>query len=126
MYCPVCFNDTLKITSSGVIKFSFNGKSKSTSQMYYNLSQDRDFEIIEKLQKVIDDYFSYYSNFQNKDTIISVEAYSSDFKCTNKCIIGINQRVNVIDLVFSKQELIDALNKSSKKYSINIDINKII
>ncbi len=47
MYCPVCFNDTLKIASSGVVKLSFNSKAKSTSQFFYNLAQDKDEDILQ-------------------------------------------------------------------------------
>ena len=63
MYCPICFNDTLKIASSGVVKMTFNGKAKSTSQFFYDLKHDQDHEIQEKLDKVVADYFAYYSNF---------------------------------------------------------------
>ena len=60
MYCPKCFNDTLKVASSGVVKLTFNGKAKATSQFYYNLAQDKKEEILKKLEDVIVDYFSYY------------------------------------------------------------------
>ena len=124
MYCPVCFNDTLKISSSGVVKFTFNSKSKPTSQFYYNLTQDRDIDIIKKLEDVIKDYFVYYSGFQNKDTIKEVTAYSIDFKCSNRCVINVNNRVNVVGLIFSKLELETALEKFATKYQIPLKLTK--
>ena len=122
MYCPVCFNDTLKIASSGVVKFAFNGKSKSTSQMFYNLSQDKDEEILQKLEAVIKDYFVYYSGFQNKDVIQFIDCYSIDFKCSNKCVISVNNKVNVIGLIFSQNELKEIADRLAKKYDIPIDL----
>ena len=93
MYCPICFNDTLKIASSGVVKMTFNGKAKSTSQFFYDLKHDQEKDVLLKLDKVIADYFIYYSSFQNQDPIETVEATSIDFKCLNKCVL-----VSVSDL----------------------------
>lgn len=124
MYCPVCLNDTLKIASSGVVKFSFNGKSKSTSQFYYNMAQDRDKELLEKIDEVVKDYFVYYSGFQNKETIKKVEATSIDFVCSNKCVLNVNHRVDVIGLLFSKEEIRSALTKMGQKYGVDVQLEK--
>lgn len=122
MYCPVCFNDTLKIASSGVVKFSFNGKAKATSQMYYNLTQDRDEDLLKKVSDVIEDYFKYYSGFQNKDPIQFIEAISIDFKCNNKCVINVNTRVNVIGILFSQNQLQQIVEENAKKHNIPLDL----
>lgn len=100
---------------------TFNGKAKSTSQFFYNLSQDKPQEIIDKLEKTIADYFSYYSNFQNKTPIQTIEAFSIDFKCENKCVINVSHKVNVIGLVFTQEELVKTIQKMATKYSIPID-----
>ncbi len=118
----MCLYDTLKIGSSGVVKFTFNGKSKSTSQFFYNLAQDNEADLLEKLDKVIKDYFVYYSGFQNKDPIKAVEAHSIDFICSNKCVINVSHRVDVIGLLFSKDELKASLEKMGIKYSLKIDL----
>lgn len=122
MYCPVCFNDTLKLASSGVAKLIFNGKSKATSQFFYNLTQDKPEEINDKLKNVIKDYFIYYSGFQNKDPIRKVEVFSIDFKCKNGCIINVNHRVNVIGLLFEKEDLEKILKEMASKYQIPMEI----
>mgnify|MGYP003687547481 CR=1 FL=1 len=122
MYCPVCFNDTLKIASSGVVKLTFNGKAKATSQFFYNLNEDTDEEILGKLEGVVKDYFIYYGNFQNKDAIKIVEAVSIDFKCSKGCVLKVSNRVNVIGLVFSKTELYEILNKFAPRYEIPLEL----
>jgi len=118
MYCPVCFNDTLKIASSGVVKLTFNNKAKATSQFFYNLNEDTDEEILGKLEGVVKDYFTYYGNFQNKDPLKVVEAVSIDFKCENGCVLNVNNRVNVIGLIFSKKELYTIMEKLAPRYQI--------
>lgn len=122
MYCPVCFNDTLKIASSGVVKLTFNGKAKATSQFFYNLTEDSDQQILDKLEGVVKDYFTYYGNFQNKDPIKVIEAVSIDFVCENKCVLNVNNRVNVIGLVFSKEELYTIVQKLAPRYQIPLEL----
>ena len=122
MYCPVCLNDTLKISSSGIVKMTFNGKAKSTSQFFYNLAQDRDEEILGKLEGVIKDYFMYYSGFQNKDEITEISCHSIDFKCDNKCVINVNHKVNVVGLIFSNDEINEIANRLAQKYQIPINL----
>ncbi|MEE2671595.1 MAG: hypothetical protein VYA54_07785 [Bdellovibrionota bacterium] len=125
MYCPICFNDTLKIASSGVVKMTFNGKAKSTSQFFYDLKHDQDHEIQDKLDKVVADYFMYYSNFQNKEIINKVDATSLDFVCSNRCVINVKHKMNVIGLVFTKTMLEDALKRMGQKYSIQVDLENL-
>jgi hypothetical protein len=122
MYCPICLNDTLKIASSGVVKMTFNGKAKSTSQFFYSLNDDKPEVIIEKIEGVIKDYFIYYSNFQNKDPIEKVEAVSIDFKCSNGCILNVTHRLNVIGLIFNVDDLKESLEKLAIKYNIPISL----
>ena len=101
---------------------TFNGKAKSTSQFFYDLKHDQDKDVLLKLDNVIADYFIYYSNFQNKDPIETVEATSLDFKCLNKCVINVSHKMNVIGLVFTKTMLIDSLNRMSVKYKIPLKL----
>lgn len=121
MYCPICFNDTLKIASSGVVKMTFNGKSKATSQFYFNLKEDSEEKTSEKLLATIEDYFEYYSQFQNKIPIKEIEAYSIDFKCTNKCGISVSNKMSVVNLVFHLETLKLMLKKAAEKYNVELD-----
>lgn len=111
MYCPICFHDTLKLASSGVVKLTFDGKSMSTSQFYYNLTQDNDIKIKKKLSSVITEYFEYYSSFQNKAPIKRIVLSSIDFKCANKCVIKVDNRVSVTGILID-QAAVDKVVKS--------------
>lgn len=122
MYCPVCFNDTLKIASSGVVKVTFDGKSKSTSQFYYNLKQDTDEEILTKAREVITDYFTWYATFQNKDPIRNVEMTSCDFKCSTGCKLNISHRLNIIGLIFTAEEVKNLIQEEASKQNLQLDL----
>lgn len=123
MYCPVCFNDTLKIASSGVVKVTFNGKAKSTSQFYYNMKQEKPTDIYKKYREVVVDYFSWYATFQNIDLIKEVLLTSSDFICSNGCKLNINHRVSVIDMVIPKEMFVEITESEAERHNIPLKLN---
>ena len=126
MYCPVCLNDTLKIASSGVVKLSFNKKARSTSQLFYNLKNDKDADLLLKFKNVIEDYFNWYSEFKNKNPIKEVQAYSMDFICQHGCKMTVNTHLSVIGLLISKKELQKLIKEVAATHNIEISPKLII
>ena len=123
MYCPVCFQNTLKIRSNGVIKLVFNGKSRNNSLYTYNLQKETHEQLLAKLREKIVDWMSFYSEFTNKTPIKTFEAYSADFICTNNCKIDmLNTKVSVVNLVYSVQEVKGMLKEEGQKYNIEIEV----
>lgn len=124
MYCPVCFQNTLKIRSNGVVKLAFNGKSKNSSLFTYNLQKETHQQLLAKLREKVVDFFSFYSEFQNKNPIKTFEAFSSDFQCTNGCKIDvINTKVSVVGIVYPKPEVKKLLEEEAQKFGIEIKVN---
>lgn len=123
MYCPVCFQNTLKLRSNGVVKLSFNGKSRNTSLFTYNLNKDSGADLAEKLRDKIVDFLSWYAEFQNKAPIKTIEAYSSDCQCSNACKIDlVNTRVSVIGVMYSFKEIEHIMQAEGKKFAIEISL----
>ena len=122
MYCPICFNDTLKVASSGVVKVTFDGKAKSTSQFLYNLKQDKPQELLKKVRSVISEYFEWYATFQNKDAIKKVEMTSCDFKCSTGCKLNTSHRLNIIGLIVSKDDVLDMLTSEGARFDIPLKL----
>lgn len=125
MYCPVCLNDTLKIASSGVVKMTFDGKAKSTTQFYYNIKEETSITLNKKLRSIIADYFEYYSQFQNKTIIKEIFAFSSDFKCAQGCAMSLEKKFNILGLVIEKEDFLSILEEEAENYDISLDMNKI-
>ncbi len=124
MYCPVCFQNTMKIRSSGVIKLSFNGKSRNTSLYTYNLQKETQEQLDAKLREKIVDFFSFYSEFNNKTPIKVFELYSADFMCTNSCKIDVmNTKVSVVGIVYPRPLVKQILTEEGKKFGIEIEAN---
>jgi hypothetical protein len=124
MYCPVCFQNTLKIRSGGVIKLSFNGKSRNTSLFTYNLQKESQEQLEAKLKEKIVDFFSFYSEFANRTPIKTFEAYSGDFVCMNNCKIDmIKTKVSVIGIIYPIATVKEFLKAEGNKWAIEIDVN---
>lgn len=124
MYCPVCFQNTMKIRSSGVIKLSFNGKSRNTSLYTYNLQKDTQEQLDAKLREKIVDFLSFYAEFNNKTPIKVFEFYSADFMCTNSCKIDVmNTKVSVVGIVYPRPVVKAILTEEAKKFGIAIEVN---
>lgn len=124
MYCPVCFQNTMKIRSNGVIKLAFNGKSRNTSLFTYNLQKETQEQLEAKLREKIVDFFSFYSEFANKTPIKNFEAYSADFMCTNSCKIDMmSTKVSVVGIVYPAATVKKLLTEEGKKFGIEIELN---
>lgn len=125
MYCPVCFQNTLKICSSGVVKLSFNGKSRNTSIYTYNLQKETQEQLNAKLREKIVDFFTFYSGLVHKDPIKNFEAYSTDFACTNKCKIDkMNTKVTVVGVIYPIMTVQLILQEEAGHFGLEIKISK--
>lgn len=112
----------MKIRSSGVVKLSFNGKSRNTSLFTYNLQKETQEQLDAKLREKIVDFFSFYSEFNNKTPIKNFEAYSADFICTNSCKLDLmNTKVSVVGNIYSVQKVKQMLQEEGKKFGIEIE-----
>lgn len=113
----------MKIRSTGVIKLSFNGKSRNTSLFTYNLQKETQEQLDAKLREKIVDFFSFYSEFNNKTPIKNFEAYSADFLCTNSCKLDMmSTKVSVVGVVYPAQIVKKLLEEEGKKFGIQIDV----
>lgn len=122
MYCPVCFQNTMKIRSSGVVKLSFNGKQRNTSLFTYNLQKDTQEQLDQKLREKIVDFLSFYAEFANKTPIKTFEVYSADFVCTNSCKLDImSTKVSVVGIIYPVQKVKTILQEEGDKFGIEID-----
>jgi hypothetical protein len=113
----------MKIRSSGVVKLSFNGKSRNTSLFTYNLQKETQEQLDAKLREKIVDFFSFYADFNNKAPIKTFEAYSSDFLCTNSCKIDVmSTRVSVVGNIYPSTVVKKILQEEGQKFGIAIDV----
>lgn len=124
MYCPVCFQNTLKLRSNGVVKLSFNGKSRNTSLFTYNLNKDSGTDLANKLREKITEFMIWYNEFKNKPPVKTVEVFSSDCQCSNNCKIDlVNTRVSVIGVMYSFKEIQHIMQEEGAKHGIEVTLS---
>lgn len=123
MYCPVCFQDTMKIRSSGVVRLKFNGKSTSTSIFTYDLQKDTEEQLLTKLRDKIHEFFVFYSKLKNLSPIKHFEAISGDFSCRNGCNLNVmTTKVSVIRVLYTVDEIQKLLEEESAKFGLEIQV----
>ena len=82
--------------------------------------------MLKKLDSKVEEFFKWYSTFQNKDPVSKFGLYSSDFCCKNDCKIPINTRISIIGILFTAEEVTTILNALGKKYQIKIELEASI
>jgi len=123
-YCPVCLNCALSLASHGVINISINGKQMDTGKFLYNLSKESRETIREGLKVKIEEFFKWYSSFQNIEPIKKVRLYSSDFYCENKCKIPLSKKLSIADVLLSRKELFVILQELGTKYKMTLQLDE--
>ena len=98
-------------------------KSRSTSLFTYNLNKDSQKDLESKLRERIVDFVSWYSEFQNKVPIKTIEAVSSDCQCSNNCKIDlVNTRVSVIGVLYSLKEIEKIISDEAQRFGIEVNL----
>ncbi len=121
-YCPCCLNDTLSINSRGMIEIIINGKKMDAGHFLYNLSKDSKDDIFNAFQEKLEAFFKWYSEFQNKVPIKTVEIVSPDFSCENKCRLDLTFKASVIDLLIPGTLLDKALKELCQDYDLKLSL----
>ena len=124
MYCPKCLNNTLRLSSRGVINLIINGKQMDAGRFLYNIQSMDKREILAELSLKIEEFFKWYSNFRNQTAIEVVELITSDMQCEEGCNLPLNHRISIVDVLISSKDLSAILGRLAEKYDMQIEIKK--
>lgn len=122
MYCPKCLNNTLKLSSRGVVNLVINGKQMDAGRFLYNTQSMDKRELLSELTHKIEEFFKWYSGFRNRSAIEVVELITSDVQCDEGCTLPLNQRISIVDLLISTKDLREILNAMGEKYNMTIEL----
>lgn len=121
MYCPVCFNETLKLKGSGVVQLIVNGKQMDAGRFLYSLNSEK-HEISSQFRKKMEEFFKWYSNFKNQDPIQKVQLLTGDISCDSGCRLPLNIKVSVAGILVSSAEMKKTLDQLGQKYRMTIEL----
>lgn len=125
MYCPKCFNNSLGICSKGVINITINGKQMDAGRFLFNLeTEEKKKQLKPALKLKLQEFFKWYSNFQNKAPITFVTLDTSDMRCDEGCGILAKSRFSIIDVLIPKSEFVELLAIEAERYGIEIQLQE--
>lgn len=120
-YCPVCFNTSLELKTSGKVYLNFDGKKKESSVFLYNLDNDIIEDIQERLVTKLTDFFKWYGGFDHKLPIEKVEAISPDFRCTEGCSLDPNFQPSVVGILFDQKYFETTVANIAEEYGVELN-----
>jgi hypothetical protein len=123
-YCPICLNDTLELSDNGVVDLIINNKQMDTGRFLYNMARDDSDKIFEAFTKKMEEFFEWYSNFQNQDPIKYVQLITGDFKCKNTCSIPMGTKFSVIVALFEQEKVDTAIKRIAEKYNMKVQLGE--
>ncbi len=123
MYCPKCFSDSITMNPRGVVHISINGMHMDSGRFLYNCARETPEEIKENFLKKLEEFFKWYSTFQNKASITVIQTVSSDFYCESKCKLDIGSKFSILDILIPYDVVDELLKSLGKKYNLDIKIH---
>ncbi len=124
MYCPKCLNDTLSVSSRGVVNLIVNGKQMDAGRFLFNLGKESPEDLQKSFQTKLEEFFIWYSGFKNKDPITRIEVCSGDFRCESGCRIDINSRFSVINILIPRKTVLKLLDELGQKYNLRVELKE--
>ncbi len=121
MYCPACFNKTLALKTSGVIRLELNGRHLSNGLFTYNVTKETLAEILANLERKTEEFIKWYASLNHHLPIETFHVFSSDFTCQKRCAQNPSNKMTIIGVLFQPEEVQTILVKVCQKYNIEID-----
>lgn len=122
MYCPKCLNQTLFIQTKGVVDIYINGKKRDNGRFLYNMDPAYEDAVISDFTTKCEEFFKWYADFKNKDTIQYIELLTVDIKCESNCRFSPMERFSAVDTVISREVIQDVLTSLGEKYSLEVEL----
>lgn len=122
MYCPKCLNQTLFIQTKGVVDIIINGKKRDNGRFLFNMDPDFYEAVVADFYKKCEEFFKWYSEFKNQDTIQYIELLTVDVKCENNCRFSPMERFSAVDVVIDRKTITKVINELGAKYNMTVEL----
>jgi hypothetical protein len=121
-YCPKCFNATVKMNEKGVVQVIINGLKMDRGQFLFNKAKETPQEIETRAIQKLEEFFKWYSTFDNRDPIKVIQMLSSDYSCESHCKLPMNTFFPIVGDLLSEEKLIEVLNRLGEKFNMEIKL----
>ncbi len=121
-YCPKCLDTSIRLEDKGVIHFIMNGKHQDTSQLLFSLENDNDKKIPGDFKNKIAEFMKWYSQFKNRSPIASIQVFTNNYYCKNKCAFSANLKFSIVDILIPAKEIVQIIKDTGKEYGIEVTL----
>ena len=88
----------------------------------YNLEDQRVDQIQSTMREKLEEYFQWYSEFQNKKPLEKIDLVSDDFACENGCGGENLGKFSVVGVLFSEKYFKNLIEELASEYDIPLDL----
>ncbi len=106
----------------GVVDIIINGKKRDSGRFIFHLAESERIAMLDDLQTKCEEFFQWYSNFQNKEPISKLELTTSDVKCENGCRFSASERFSAINTIIDAKTIKEIVDKVGPKYNLTVEL----
>ncbi|MCR9205714.1 MAG: hypothetical protein NXH75_14110, partial [Halobacteriovoraceae bacterium] len=88
----------------------------------YNMDPGYSDAIIGDFRNKVDEFMSWYSNFQNQEPIEYLELLTVDVRCENNCRFSPMERFSAVDTIISREIVREVLEEVGEKYKMELQL----
>ncbi len=123
MYCPVCLNQSLTVSSQGVAHVVINGKQRDNGRFLFSMLPKDQKKIINDFRAKVEEFLQWYVGLVNHGPIVKVELLTSDMKCNQGCRFPNQSRFSVINVILSEGVISQIVQECGQKHNIQVKLS---
>ena len=121
MYCPRCLNDSLVLNGRGVVDIVINNKQMDAGRFYFKLDDHQELTV-QGLKDKMEEFFKWYSKFNNIEPISLLQLVTNGVRCENGCSLGSSTKISIVDELVPSKEIEKILDDLGHRYSLKIQL----
>lgn len=124
MYCPKCLNDSVSLSSKGVVDLIINKKQRDSGRILFSLSDEGKKQFRDDLEDKMEEFFEWYSQLQHAGPITAIDLVTSNFQCRLGCKFPPGQTLPVTDdpTLITRKEVVILLKEFCDDYNFPLNL----
>ncbi len=110
------------MNAKGVVDIIINGKKRDSGRFIYYMAESERLAMLADFETKCEEFFQWYSNFQNKEPISRLELTTSDVKCENGCRFSASEKFSAINTIIDASTIKSIIDKVGPKYNLTVEL----
>ena len=123
MYCPVCLNQSLTVSSQGVVHVVINGKQRDNGRFLFSMLPKDQKKLVNDFKTKVDEFFQWYTGLANHGPIAKVELLTSDMKCKKGCRFPTQSRFSAVNVILSEGLIAQIVQEYGQKHGVMVKLS---